>query len=150
MNKLDKLDKKILRELQKNARITITELAKKIGISVTPCRIRMRRLEDQGAILGYTALIDRRKLGEKYIAFVQVTLNNTSTRALKKFTCAVLNTPEIEQCQMIAANYDYLIKIRTTDITSCRIILGERISALPYVAHISTFVVMEEVKTIIY
>ncbi|MCY0966694.1 Lrp/AsnC family transcriptional regulator [Parathalassolituus penaei] len=148
MENLDKLDMAILRELQKNARITVTELASRVGLSKTPCQIRMKRLEEQGYILGYIALIDQKKLGTKYVAFVQVSLSDTRTRALQAFNEAVRLVPEIEQCHMTAANFDYLLKVRTSDMDSYRAVLGEKISSLPYVTQTSTFVVMENVKDI--
>ncbi|WP_221795161.1 Lrp/AsnC family transcriptional regulator [Oceanobacter mangrovi] len=144
--KLDKLDMAILRELQKNGRITVTELASRVGLSKTPCQIRMKRLEENGYILGYMALIDQKKLGTKYVAFVQVSLSDTRTRALNAFNEAVRGIPEIEQCHMTAATFDYLLKIRTSDMESYRAVLGEKISSLPYVTQTSTFVVMEDVK----
>ncbi|MDO6683191.1 MULTISPECIES: Lrp/AsnC family transcriptional regulator [unclassified Oceanobacter] len=145
---LDKLDMAILRELQKNGRITVTELASLIGLSKTPCQIRMKRLEEQGYILGYMALLDQKKLGTKYVAFVQVSLSDTRTSALKAFNDAVRTIPEIEQCHMTAATFDYLLKVRTSDMESYRAVLGEKISSLPYVTQTSTFVVMENVKDI--
>lgn len=148
MESLDKIDMTILRELQKNARITVTELASRVGLSKTPCQIRMKRLEEQGFILGYIALIDQKKLGTKYVAFVQVSLSDTRTRALQAFNEAVRKVPEIEQCHMTAANFDYLLKVRTSDMDSYRTVLGEKISSLPYVTQTSTFVVMENVKDI--
>lgn len=148
MENLDKLDMAILRELQKNARITVTELASRVGLSKTPCQIRMKRLEEQGYILGYIALIDQKKLGTKYVAFVQVSLSDTRTRALQAFNEAVRQVPEIEQCHMTAANFDYLLKVRTSDMDSYRAVLGEKISSLPFVTQTSTFVVMENVKDI--
>ncbi|BBB25835.1 Lrp/AsnC family transcriptional regulator [Amphritea japonica] len=148
MDNLDKLDMAILRELQKNARITVTELASRVGLSKTPCQIRMKRLEEQGYILGYIALVDQKKLGTKHVAFVQVSLNDTKTRALQAFNDAVREIPEIEQCHMIAANFDYLLKVRTTGMESYREVLGEKISSLPHVTQTSTFVVMEDVKDI--
>lgn len=148
MENLDKLDMAILRELQKNARITVTELASRVGLSKTPCQVRMKRLEELGYIMGYTALIDQKKLGSKHIAFVQVTMLDTKTRALNAFNEAVRAIPEIEQCHMIAANFDYLLKVRTTDIESYREVLGEKISNLPFVKQTSTFVVMEDVKDV--
>lgn len=148
MENLDKLDLAILRELQKNGRITVTELASRVGLSKTPCQVRMRRLEELGYVMGYTALIDQKKLGSKHIAFVQVTMSDTKTKALQAFNDAVRNIPEIEQCHMIAANFDYLLKVRTSDIDNYREVLGEKISNLPHVKQTSTFVVMEDVKDI--
>ena len=79
MADLDRIDKSIIRELQKNSRITVTELASRVGLSKTPCQVRMRRLEEQGYITGYTALVNQTKLGLSHIAFAQVTLNDTSS-----------------------------------------------------------------------
>ena len=144
----DRFDLAISAELQRNARITITELASRVGLSKTPCQVRMRRLEKDRYILGYTTLIDKSKLGDKHIAFAQVTLNDTKTRALNAFNAAVRNVPEIEQCHMIAGGFDYLLKVRTRDMTRYRIVLGERISSLPHVSHTSTHVAMQAVKDI--
>lgn len=145
---LDKLDLAILQELQSNGRITVTELASRVGLSKTPCQIRMKRLEEQGYILGYVALLNLKKLGTRHVAFVQVSLSDTRTRALNAFNEAVRLIPEVEQCHMIAANFDYLLKIRTSDMESYRTVLGEKISNLPHVTQTSTFVVMEDVKDV--
>ncbi|MEH6650346.1 MAG: Lrp/AsnC ligand binding domain-containing protein [Motiliproteus sp.] len=146
MDDLDKLDHAIIHQLQQNARITVTELANRVGLSKTPCQIRMRRLEEKGYILGYVALVDRTRMGLSHIAFVQVTLNNTSSKALDAFNKAVYSIAAVEQCHMIAAGFDYLLKVRTSDMASYRCVLGEQISALPHVLQTSTFVVMENVK----
>lgn len=148
MDKLDKFDLAIIRELQKNGRITVTELSSRVGLSKTPCQIRMKRLEEQGYILGYIALVDLKKLNANHVAFVQVTLSDTRTQALNAFNEAVRQIPEVEQCHMIAANFDYLLKIRTSDMESYRTVLGEKISSLPHVTNTSTYVVMEDVKDI--
>ncbi|MGB0663723.1 MAG: Lrp/AsnC family transcriptional regulator [Pontibacterium sp.] len=148
MDLLDKLDMSILRELQKNARVTITELASTVGLSKTPCQVRVKRLEEQKFIQGYTAIIDQKKLGARHVAFVQVTMNDTKTKALVAFNEAIREVPEVEQCHMIAGNFDYLVKVRTADIESFREVLGEKISSLPNVKQTSTFVVMEDVKDV--
>lgn len=146
MGNLDRTDLKIIAELQRNARITVTELASRVGLSKTPCQVRMRRLEDEGYITGYTALVDQSKLGRNHIAFVQVTLSNTSSKALGMFNDAVRKIPSVEQCHMIAGGFDYLLKIRTKDMASYRLVLGEEISALPHVLQTTTFVAMENIK----
>jgi len=148
MDNLDRIDRAILKELQKNARITITQLATLVGLSKTPCQLRVRRLEETEYILGYTTLVNRVKLGISHIAFVQVTLSSTSSKALDAFNASVRKIPEVEQCHMTAANFDYLLKVRTADMESYRSVLGEKISALPYVQQTSTFAVMENVKDI--
>ena len=145
---MDLYDKKIIAELQKNGRITATELAKRVGLSKTPCLNRMRKLEKEGHILGYTAIIDPVKMGTGHIAFVQVSLNDTKSTSLEAFNREVRTIPEITQCHMMAASFDYLLKVRTKNIEAFRIILGEKISTLPHVAQTSTFVSMEAVKDI--
>jgi Lrp/AsnC family leucine-responsive transcriptional regulator len=143
---IDQFDLKILRELSVNGRITVTDLASKIGLTKTPCLARMRRLEARGYISGYRAVIDPAKLGFGHIAFVEVKLSDTTAKALNAFNEAVRKLPEVEECHMIASRFDYLLKVRTGDITAYRHVLGEKISALPYVAHTSTHVAMEAVK----
>ncbi len=146
MADLDRIDQSIIRELQKNSRITVTELASRVGLSKTPCQVRMRRLEEQGYITGYTALVNQTKLGQSHIAFAQVTLDDTSIGALTAFNIAVKQLSAVEQCHMIAGNFDYLLKVRTRNMQEYRQVLGEEISALPHVLQTSTFVVMENVK----
>lgn len=146
MTEPDRIDHSIMRELQKNGRITVTELASRVGLSKTPCQVRMRRLEEQGFITGYTALLNQTRLGLNHIAFAQVTLNDTSSKALAAFNEAVRQIAAVEQCHMIAGNFDYLLKVRTRDMSEYRQVLGEQISALPHVLQTSTFVVMENVR----
>ncbi|MEQ8506699.1 MAG: Lrp/AsnC ligand binding domain-containing protein [Rhodospirillales bacterium] len=142
---LDTFDRRILDVLAGDGRITITDLSQKVGLSKTPCQNRMRRLEKDGFIVGYRAVLDPARLGAGHIAFVQVTLSSTTSSALETFNAAAREVPEIEQCHMIAGGFDYLLKVRTSNIDSYRKILGERISGLPHVSHTSTFVVMESV-----
>jgi Lrp/AsnC family leucine-responsive transcriptional regulator len=143
---MDRADRNILSALGRNARLSMAELAAEVGLSKTPVAARVRRLERDGIIRGYAAIVDRERLGEGHIAFVQVTLSDTRSAALDAFNKAALTVPEIEQCHMIAASFDYLLKVRTKDIAAYRRVLGERISALPHVEHTSTFVAMETVK----
>jgi len=141
---LDRIDHSIIRELQKNARVTVTELASRVGLSKTPCQVRMRRLEEQGYITGYTALVNHTKLQQSHIAFAEVKLSDTNSHALTAFNEAVIQISAVEQCHMIAGNFDYLLKVRTRNMAEYRQVLGEQISALPHVLQTSTFVVMEK------
>lgn len=143
---LDTYDTAILKAVSANGRITVTDLAERINLSKSPTQTRLRRLEKAGYIRGYTAQLNPVKLGLAHIAFVEVKLDDTRENALKSFNEAVLRVPEIEQCHMIAGKFDYLLKVRTSDMQTYRRILGERVSALPHVAHTSTHVVMEAVK----
>lgn len=143
---LDRIDRNIVAALASDGRLSMAELAQKVGLSKTPVQARVKRLESEGFIRGYSAVIDRERMGEGHVAFVQVKLSDTRSAALDAFNRAVQGVPEIEQCHMMAASFDYLLKIRTRDIAGYRKILGERISSLPHVAQTSTFVAMETVK----
>ena len=143
---LDRFDTAILTVLAEDGRISITDLARRIGLSKSPTQARLRRLEESGVILGYRALLDPIRLGLDHVAFVEVRLSDTREAALKAFNTAVSKVPEIEQAHMIAGNFDYLLKVRTRDMTSYRRFLGETISILPHVANTSTYVAMEAVK----
>ena len=143
---LDDYDRKILRKISSDGRVSVTDLAKEIGLSKTPCQMRLRRLEEQGIITGYQAILDPVKLGLDHIAFVEVKLNDTREAALSAFNRQVTALAEVEQCHMIAGSYDYLLKVRTQNMRDYRRILGEVISSLPHVANTSTFVSMEAVK----
>ena len=143
---LDTYDQKILAVLAEHGRISITALAKEIGLSKTPCQVRVRKLEDAGFIRGYRAVLDPGKLGLGHVSFVEVRLSDTRESALSAFNTAVQAVPEIEQCHMIAGAFDYLLKVRSQGIDAYRRVLGEVISALPHVASTSTYVSMEAVK----
>ena len=146
--KMDRFDAAILSVLAEDGRISITDLAKRIGLSKSPTQARLRRLEDSGIILGYRALLDPIRLGLDHVAFVEVRLEDTREVALRAFNEAVSRVPEIEQAHMIAGNFDYLLKVRTRDMAAYRRFLGETVTTLPYVANTSTYVAMEAVKEI--
>ncbi len=143
---LDPIDRRILTVLAQDGRIAFTDLAQLVGLSKSPCQTRVRRLQAQGFIRGFRAVLDPEKLDASHIAFVEVKLNDTSEAALTAFNKAVTKVVEIEQCHMIAGAFDYLLKVRTRDIQAYRQVLGETISALPHVANTSTHVCMEAVK----
>lgn len=143
---LDEYDRKILAVLREDGRITVTELAQRIGLSKTPCQQRLKRLIENRVILGFTALIDPAKLALDHVAFAEVKLSDTREEALGEFNAAVRRIPEVEECHMIASSFDYLLKVRTADIRKYRIVLGERISSLPHVASTSTYISMETIR----
>lgn len=143
---LDQFDRKIIEHLSRDGRMAVTELAEKVGLSKTPCQVRLKRLIDDGVIKGFRAVLDMGRLGLDHIAFTEVKLSDTREQALAEFNRGVMAIPEIEECHMIAGNFDYLMKVRTADIRRFRTVLGEKISTLPHVANTSTFVVMEPIK----
>lgn len=143
---LDRYDWAILAALAAEGRMSVADLARRIGLSKSPTQARLKRLEVEGIITGYRALLDPVRLGLAHVAFVEVRLSDTREAALQAFNAAVRAMPEVEECHMMAASFDYLLKVRTGDIGEYRRVLGERISALPHVASTSTYVVMEAVK----
>lgn len=143
---LDRFDQAILTTLAEEGRISITDLAKRIGLSKSPTQARLRRLEELGAIRGYRAILDPIRLGLDHVAFVEVRLTDTREEALAAFNMAVARIPEIEQAHLIAGNFDYLLKVRTHDMRAYRLVLAERISTLPYISNTSTYVAMQAVK----
>lgn len=145
-SEIDRFDRAIIAALVQDGRMTVTDLAPLVGLSKTPTQVRLKRLIDMGFIRGFRAVIDPHRLGLDHVAFAEVKLSDTREAALEAFGRAVLAIPEVEECHMIASSFDYLLKVRTSDIRSYRAVLGERISVLPHVASTSTFVAMETIK----
>ena len=143
---LDAFGRKSLEELPENGPLPVGELAEKVGLSKPPCQNRFKRLIAEGFIQGFKAVLNPAKMNLDHIAFAEVKLTNTHEAALTSFNAAVKKIKEVEECHMIAGRFDYLLKIRTRDIKKYRLVLGERISNLPYVANTSTNVAMETVK----
>ena len=145
-SEMDQFDKRILDIVAVEGRISVTELSRRIGLSKSPTQARLKRLEETGLIRGYRALFDPIRLGRDHVAFVEVKLTETREAALEEFNDAVLRVPEIEQCHLIAGQFDYLLKVRTSSMASYRLVLAEKISTLPYLANTSTYVAMQAVK----
>ncbi|MFG1381281.1 Lrp/AsnC family transcriptional regulator [Xanthobacter versatilis] len=145
-SQIDSFDARIIAALVEDGRMSVTDLAARVGLSRSPCQARLKRLIDEGYIRGFRAVLDPVKLRLEHIAFTEVKLSETTEKALSAFNSAVLRIKEVEACHMIAGSFDYLLKVRTRDIRRYREVLGEKISALPHVASTSTYVVMEPVK----
>ena len=146
---IDRFDRQIIDILSVEGRLPVTDLARRIGISKSPCQVRLKRLQEKGYITGFRAVVDPAKLGREHVAFVEIKLSDTREKALQAFNRAVAEIPEVEQCHMIAGAFDYLLKVRTADIQSFRRTLGESITQLPHVANSSSFVAMEAVKDVV-
>ena len=142
---MDEYDRKILSVLSVEGRISMTALGERVGLSKTPVTARLKRLEEEGVITGYRATLSASKLGVEHIAFLEVKLSDTREKALEAFNQAVRAIPEVEACHMIAGGFDYLIKVRTSDIFAYRQVLGEQLSRLPNVASTSTYISMQSV-----
>ena len=143
---LDKIDRRILRELQADGRLSNTALSRRINLSPTPCAERVKSLERRGLIAGYTARLNPHLLGLELLVFVEINLARTSPDVFDEFRQAVIKLPQVLECHLVSGNFDYLIKARVADMVAYRRLLGETILTLPGVSGSRTYVVMEEVK----
>ena len=143
---LSRIDRNILRQLQSDGRLSYAELARRVGLTTTPCMERVKRMEREGVIKGYTALLNPDYLAAGLVVFVQITLSRNSQGIFQEFKDAAMALPEVQECYLVSGNFDYLIKARVKDMQEYRSLLGEKILALPGVADSRSYVVMEEVK----
>jgi leucine-responsive regulatory protein len=146
MKELDKTDLKILKFLQQNARIPMTELAEKVGLSTTPVTERVKRLERDNFITGYHARLNPNLLGKGLLIFVELKLRSKSGNIFEDFRREVMRIPQILECHLVSGEYDYLIKVRLPDMSAYRDMLGNILLHLPAAAESRSYVVMEEVK----
>lgn len=145
-DQLDRIDRNIIRLLQQNARMPHTELARKVGLSTTPCKERVRRLERDGVIQRYQAVLNPDALDRGLVVFVQIRLNRTSQDIFEEFTARAVDLPEIQECYLVSGNFDYLLKARVADMNAYRTLLGETLLTLPGVLESTSYVVMEQVS----
>jgi len=143
---LDKLDRAILTEIQKDGRISNVELSRRIGLSATPCLERVKRLEKDNYITGYAATVNPAKVGAALLVFVEITLSRTSPDVFEEFALAVHELEAIQECHLVSGNFDFLLKTRVADMSDYRTLLGDTLLRLPSVSESRTYVVMEEVK----
>jgi Lrp/AsnC family transcriptional regulator, leucine-responsive regulatory protein len=146
IRELDRIDNKILSALQANARIPITELAEKVGLSVTPCGERVKNLEKEGVILGYHARLDPHALSLGLLVFVELKLSTKSGAIFGKFKQEILKLPSVLECHLVSGDFDYLIKARIAQMADYRHLLGDILLTLPGAQESRSYIVMEEVK----
>lgn len=144
--KLSRIDAKILRELQADGRITFAELARRVGLTTSPCLERVKRLERDGYIMGYTANLNPGLLGSELVVFVQIRLARTSQDIFEEFKAAAMSLEAVQECYLVSGNFDYLIKARMPDMYAYRVFLGDTLLSLPGVQESTSYVVMEQVK----
>ncbi|MDF0605825.1 Lrp/AsnC ligand binding domain-containing protein [Neisseriaceae bacterium TC5R-5] len=143
---LDKIDLKILHQLQKNGRMAMTELAERVQLSTTPCTERVRRMERDGVIQGYHARLNPHAIGAALLVFVEIKLEAKSGNIFDAFRREIMSIPEILECHLVSGDFDYLIKARIPDISLYRKLLGDILLQLPSAKESKSYVVMEEVK----
>lgn len=150
MRGLDRIDLKILDVLQREGRISMTELAGRVGLSATPCSERVRRLEREGVITGYHARVDPRALGKPLLVFVEIKLSMKSADVFDRVKKELLFVPEVMECHLVSGDFDYLIKARIGEMGEYRQLLGQILLKLPAAIESRSYVVMEEVKETLY
>lgn len=143
---LDDTDRRLLKALQDDGRMSNADLAKHCHLSPAACHDRVRRLRDRGVIIGYAAILNPSKVERSLLIFVEVRLEHTTRADFDAFAEAVARVPEILECHMVAGGFDYLVKARVKDMQAYRAFLGDVIVALPGVRETRTYAVLEEVK----
>jgi len=150
MRELDRIDRRILDLLQKDGRISMTDLAAKIGLSATPCTERVRRLEREGVITGYHAHVNPHALGKNLLVFVEIKLSAKSGEVFDRVKKELSFVPEVMECHLVSGDFDYLVKARITEMGEYRRLLGNILLKLPSAAESRSYVVMEELKETLY
>jgi Lrp/AsnC family leucine-responsive transcriptional regulator len=143
---LDAIDRKILRALQINGKVTIGELAEQVGLSPSPCARRVRLLESAGVVKGYTAIVDQKKVGLPISAFASIKLERQREEDLDRFADAVARWPEVVDCYLMTGQRDYLMRIVAADLEAYERFLKDKLTRLDNVASIETSFALGQVK----
>ena len=144
---LDKIDLSILRILQKNALAKLKDISNAINLSVSPTHDRIKRLETEGVIQNYVALIDRKKIELGMVVFCHVTLDKQTKNNFAEFEQIILQFDEVISCSLVSGSFDYYLKVVSKDVETYNKFYQEKLAVLPMVAHINSLFVMDEIKT---
>jgi Lrp/AsnC family leucine-responsive transcriptional regulator len=143
---MDNIDKKIVRELQLNARITNEELAEKVNLSPSPCLRRVKKLENSGILKGYTAVVDQVLCGLSMNVFLSVRLEKPDKQIMQNFENAVSQLDEVLECYLMTGNRDYLLKVISNDLKSYEAFIRDKFSNLPGISSIESSFAFGHVK----
>ncbi|HEV8462159.1 MAG TPA: Lrp/AsnC family transcriptional regulator [Gaiellaceae bacterium] len=142
---MDAIDRKILAELQMNGRLTLTELADRVRLSLSPCQRRLRRLERDGAIRGYRALIDPAAVGLGFEVLVHVTMDREDAATIAQFEDGLAKVAAVRSAERLFGEPDYLLRVVTADIGAYQVLRDEQLATLPGVHRLSSTIVMKQV-----
>ena len=145
--KLDRIDRRILHDLQADGRITNVELSRRAGISAPPCLRRVRALEEAGYILGYHADLEPKSLGFHFTVFAQVGLSSQAEPDLEAFEATVRDWPEVRECYMLAGETDFLLKVVAADWDAYQEFLTTQLTAAPNVSHVKSALSIRAAKS---
>ncbi len=143
---LDRIDRRILRTLQADGRISYVDLGSKVGLSTSPCLERVKRLERDGYIRRYSAILEPQLLDAGLLVYVEISLDYKSSDIFEQFRKAALELKMVQECHLVSGDFDYLLKVRIADMNAYRNLLGDILQQLPGVRDTKSYVVMEELK----
>ncbi|GAA6150650.1 Lrp/AsnC family transcriptional regulator [Pseudoteredinibacter isoporae] len=143
---MDKYDAQILHELQTEGRLSNRDLAERIALSPAPCWRRVKRLEDEGYIRGYSAQVNHKKIGLQIIAFVEVSLNIHHPETIQNFLTMIANEPGILECHSVTGQCDYLLKIVSKDMESYETFVSTQLLTAPGIRSVNTLISMRQNK----
>jgi Lrp/AsnC family leucine-responsive transcriptional regulator len=147
MTALDDLDLKILAILQDNGRISMVDLGNRVGLSETPCARRVKRLETEGIIKRYVALLDSEKIGAGVKALVQVRLLRQTPEAVEEFERAIRKLSEVIECDLIAGDFDYVLHVRLKDVTALKDFIRDKLITIASVSETRSMITLEPIKS---
>ena len=142
---MDVIDRKMIAELEAEGRLTVTELAQRVNLSVAPCHRRLRELERNGAIRGYRAVVDPAAIGVGFEVLVSVTMDREDAATIEKFETGLARVAEVRHAERLFGDPDYLVRVATADIDSYQRLRDEKLATLPGVQRLSSTIVMKRV-----
>jgi Lrp/AsnC family transcriptional regulator, leucine-responsive regulatory protein len=146
---LDRMDRKILSALRSDGRLTMAELAEKVGLSQSPCWTRVKRLEASGAIEGYVAVLGHKAIGISNVVFVEVTLDRHDERTLEEFGAALARIPEVVEAHLVTGDYDYLVKVAVAGTAHFERFLRESLYRISGIRHSRSTFALRALKSAI-
>lgn len=146
MSELDEIDRKILRLLQDDCRLTMQEIADRVGLSASPCHRRIKMMEDGGLIRGYVALVDQRRIGLPVSVFVSIKLERQREKDLEAFAKAISRWPEVLECYLMTGHRDYLLRVVVEDLSAYEKFLKQKLTLVPGIASIESSFALDQIK----
>ncbi|WP_296382759.1 Lrp/AsnC family transcriptional regulator [Winogradskyella sp.] len=143
---LDKIDTQILAILQKNSNRTTKSIAKELGMTTSPIFERIKKMEKEGYIEKYVAVLNNKKIGLKLTVFIGITLQGHTRSFLEKFVKEINNFPEVVECHRVSGNYDYLLKLVVEDIEAYETFIISKLTLLPYLGNVQSLITLSTGK----
>jgi Lrp/AsnC family leucine-responsive transcriptional regulator len=143
---LDQIDRNILSLLQADCRLTLNEIADRVGLSVSPCHRRIKRMEENGVVLRYAAMVDQRAVGLPVSVFVSIKLDRQKEQDLERFAKAIASWPEVVECYLMTGPRDYLLRVVVADLVAYEQFLKQKLTRLDGLSSIESSFALDQVK----